>query len=382
MDLTFTPEQEAYRDAVREFTGRTLRPLVSEKYDFSRLVTAEEIAELRKELTAYPIAVQAPIRDDGTFDFIGLGIFLEEISKVNIGLASLASALFFPVWEFDMLLDKGQRERYGYMFDAGKIVAVGMSEPDAGSDAGGIRTTARRTDNGWVINGRKMWSSHAQIASGIIVTARRVDEDNKVSLFILDKRYCTYQALVVPTIGFDATSVCEVVFDNCLAPLDAELTPGPDGLRNALTLTDGARMKLVFFAVGLAQAALDLAVQYAKERTQFGRTIGGYQLVQSLLAEMATEVTAARLLGFRAASMYMAGEPTRQIFSIAKSFATEAAVRITSKAIQVHGAMGLTKECAAERLFRDARMLTIPNGTTQIHQLTIGRALTGISAMR
>ena len=141
-----------------------------------------------------------------------------------------------------------------------------------------------------------------------------------------------------------------------------------------------AGLKIVFEAVGIAQAALDLAVGYAKVRTQAGRPIASFQLVQGLLADMATEVELARLMGYRAASLMMAGAPARAEISMAKSYATEMSVRVASRGIEVHGAIGLTRECAAERYLRDARMLTIPDGTTQIHKLVIGRELTGLNA--
>ena len=214
-----------------------------------------------------------------------------------------------------------------------------------------------------------------------MVAARKVDAgDDQISLFMVDGDEQDYEVRIVPTLGMNATSTCEVLFDDCFVPADAELTPGKGGLSSALSLVEQARLKLVFMAIGVAQASLDLAVRYAKERQQFGRPIGSFQLVQAMLAEMATEIEVSRLLGYRAASLYASGQPARAAMSMVKAYATEAAVRVTSTGIQIHGAMGLTTECEAERYYRDARMLTIPDGTTQIHQLVIGRSLTGLSA--
>jgi alkylation response protein AidB-like acyl-CoA dehydrogenase len=257
-----------------------------------------------------------------------------------------------------------------------------MSEPNAGSNPSQIETTARRADDGgWILNGSKLWTSHAQVAAGVMVAARKIDgDDNLVSLFMVDRDEQEYDVQIVPCLGMDAIETCQVTFQDCWVPAEAELTPGKGGLASALSLVEQARLKIVFMGVGVAQAALDLAVQYAKDRTQFGRPIGSFQLVQAMLADMAIEIEAARLLGYRAASLYAAKQPARMAMSMAKAYATEMSVRVTSKAIQVHGGIGLTKECAAERYFRDARMLTIPDGTTQIHQLVIGRELTGLSA--
>jgi alkylation response protein AidB-like acyl-CoA dehydrogenase len=379
--LVYSEDEAAYRDAVRRFVERELRPLVEEKYDFSRPQTREDIANLRADIAQHDIATEAPRRDDGTTDHICLCIFIEEISRVNMGLASLAGALFFPVWDMVELLSEIQRERYGHLFAPGEMVSMGMSEPNAGSNPSQIETVARRVDDGWVISGRKLWTSHAQIAAGIMVAARKFDGgDRQVSLFMVDRQEQDYEVRVVPTLGMHATSTCEVAFDDCWVPREAELTPGQGGLASALSLVEQARLKMVFMAVGVAQASLEAAVQYARGRTQFGKAIGSFQLVQEMLAEMATQIEAARLLGYRAASLYEAKQPARATMSMAKAYATEMAVRVTSLGIQVHGGIGLTEECNAERYFRDARMLTIPDGTTQIHQLVIGRELTGLSA--
>ncbi|MCU1374279.1 MAG: acyl-CoA dehydrogenase [Actinomycetia bacterium] len=381
MKLVYSEDQAAYRDAVRRFVERELRPLVEGKYDFSRPQTRQDVANLRADLAQHEIATEAPLFEDGSIDHICFCIFIEEISRVNIGLASLAGALFFPVWDMVDLLDEQQRERFGHLFAPGEIVSMGLSEPNAGSNPSQIETVARRVDDGWIISGRKLWTSHAQIASGILVAARKIDgDDRQVSLFMVDRQAQDYEVRTIPTLGMHATSTCEVAFDDMWVPADAEMTPGKGGLASALNLVEQARLKMVFMAVGLAQAALDLAVQYAKDRSQFGKPIGSFQLVQGMLADMAVDLEAARLLGYRAASLYEAGLPARSAMSMAKSYATEMAVRVTSLGIQVHGGIGLTQECNAERYFRDARMLTIPDGTTQIHQLVIGRELTGLSA--
>jgi acyl-CoA dehydrogenase len=260
-------------------------------------------------------------------------------------------------------------------------VSMGLSEPNAGSNPAQIETTARHTDDGWIINGRKLWTSHAAIASGVLVAARKVDSPaQEVSLFLLDADKDKYEVRTIDCIGGDAIATCEVTLDDVHVPEFAEVTPERGGLRSALHLVEQGRLKIVFQAIGVAHAALDLAVEYAKVRTQGGRPIATFQLVQQMLADMATEVELARLIAYRAASLMMTGDPARMEISMAKSFATEAAVRVASLGVQVHGAMGLTRECPAERYLRDARMLTIPDGTTQIHKLVIGRELTGLSA--
>jgi alkylation response protein AidB-like acyl-CoA dehydrogenase len=381
MRAVYTEHQAQYHEYVHGFAEGVLRPLVEQKYDFSRPLNREEIAALRGDVALHDIATSAPLLDDGRLDLVCTGIFIEEISRVNLCLASLATALFFPVWDPTDLLNEGQRQRYASWFTAGEMVSIAISEPDAGSNPSQIETVARRVDDGWLLSGRKLWISHAQLAAGIMVAARKQGgEDDEVSLFMVDREEQEYEVRTIACLGMEATCPCEVVFEDCYVPAEAELTPGKGGLRSALGLVEQSRLKTVFMAVGVAQAALDQAVSYAKDRTQFGRPIGSFQLIQELLADMAMQIEAARLLGYRTASLIAAGQSARAEMSMAKVYASEMAIRVASAGIQVLGAIGLTKEAQAERYLRDARMLTVPSGTTQVHQLVVGRELTGVSA--
>jgi alkylation response protein AidB-like acyl-CoA dehydrogenase len=382
MQVVYSEDQAEYQRQVRSFVERELRPLVETEYDFSRPLTRDDVSGIRSRIASHEIAVTAPRREGGQLDLICFSIFIEEVSKLHFGFGSLAMAIFFEVWDMIDLLNDAQRARYERLFAPGALMSIAISEPNVGSNPSQIEATATRTADGWVLNGTKLWTSHAQISDGIMVACRKLDDgdDQGVSLFIVDRAEQEYDVRSIPCLGMDATSVCEVTFDECWLPAEAEATRGRGGLRSALHLVEQARLRVVSMAVGAAQASLDLAVEYAKSREQFGRPIASFQMVQGMLAEMATQIEAARLLGYRAASLLMAGESARVAMSMAKSFATDIAVDVTSKGIQIHGAMGLTKECKAERYFRDAKMLTIPDGTTQIHQLVIGKALTGISA--
>ena len=383
MNLVFSDEQEEYRRQIRSFTERVLRPLAERQFDFTTPLSRDDIRAIRRVIEGHEIATAPPLRPDGTLDRISLGVFVEEVSRINICLALLGNALFFPLWNIRDLLDEEQAKIYEHVFAPGEIVSMGLSEPNVGSDPTQIETRARRTETGWVINGRKQWTSYATISAGILTACRKAEEDGGgISLFLVDRTTQEYEVGVIPCLGMSAISTCEVRFEDCWVPPEAELTPDRDGLRAALELVEQARFDIVFQSIGVAQAALDLAVSYAKDRTQFGRPIGSFQLIQGMLADMATQLEAARLLAYRACSLVEAGHPARAEISMAKAYATEVGVRVTSAAIQVHGAIGLTKECAAERYLRDARMLTIPDGTTQIHKLVIGRELTGISAFR
>jgi alkylation response protein AidB-like acyl-CoA dehydrogenase len=287
MDLRYTDDQQAYREAVREFSDEVLAPMARTQYDFGRPLARKEIQAMAAALERYELATVPPLTEAGGCDLIYLAMFIEEISRIDLTF----------------------------------------------------------------------------------------------SLFMVGAGTEGCECRPIETIGMDGVALCEVTLTNCRVPLDADLTPGSGGLRAALRLVEQARLKIVFMAVGLCQAALDLAVGYAKERRHSGRPIASLQLVQEMLAEMSTLTECARLLGYQAASTMMAGKPARAEVSRAKAYATEAATRVTSLGIQVHGAMGLTRGYPAEKLFRDARMLTIPDGTTEIHKLVLGRELTGINAL-
>jgi acyl-CoA dehydrogenase len=382
VNLVYSDVQAEYRTQVQRFAEKVLRPLVENEFDFTQALDREDVARFRERIASHEIATSAPVLENGDLDLICFGIFIEEISRVNCGLASLANALFFPVWDMVTLLDEPQLERYGHLFAPGEIMSMGLSEPNVGSNPSQIETTATRVEDGWVLNGHKLWTSHALVAAGVMVVARKIEDGQRgeVALFLVDRDEQKYDIRKIPLLGFNAVSTCEVTFEECWVPTEAEIAADRGGLQSALKLVEQGRLKLIFMAVGVGQASLDLATQYAKDRTQFGKPIGSFQLVQEMLADMAMEVEASRLLAYRAASLYQEGLPARAAVSMAKAYSTEAAVRVTSLGIQVHGAIGLTKECKAEQFFRDARIMTIPDGTTQIHKLVIGRELTGLSA--
>jgi acyl-CoA dehydrogenase len=380
VDLIYTEDQLAYRDAVRSFSDQVLRPINAE-LNLDRHLSAAEVHDLRDRLTKYEIATTAPTTGDESLDLVTAGIFIEEISKVNLGFAALMPWLFFPISTFASLLTAEQRGAYGKLFERGAGMALAMSDTAAEPNPGQIEVSAELQGDSWVLRGRKIWASAADIADVIIVAARDT-QSGEIGLFIVPSGTANCEVTPVDMLGVRAMSECEIGFDDCRIPENARLHL-PDGSASASALSWNGRVRVSFMAVGVAQAALDLAVEHAKSRTQFGRPIGGFQLVQGLLADMAIEVEAMRLLAFRAACLVAADSPKAQVaVSMAKSYNAEAAVRVTSRGIQVHGAIGLATESPAERYFRDARTLTIPDGTTQTHQLIIGRSLTGISTPR
>jgi alkylation response protein AidB-like acyl-CoA dehydrogenase len=378
--MHITDNNDEYRREVRAFMLGVVEPSIAD-LDMSHPLSWEQVQSLHALYSKHDIAISEPTLETGEPDLIAVGIFTEELNRLDASLGAMPAALFFSTLPVRALLDEPQLEAYGHLFEPGHLVSVGLSEPSVGSDPSGVQTTAVRDGDDWIINGAKMWTSNATISEAILVACAVPAEDGAMSLFLVDRATSPYEPRTISCLGMTAISTCEVPFDHVRVPSLARVGGERGGLGMMLGVIARARVNISFTAVGIAQAALDLAVDYAKERTQFGRPIGGFQLVQEMLADMATEIAAGRLLALHAASLLQAGRPARAEVSMAKAFCTEMAVRATSLGIQVHGGMGLAKECRAERYFRDARMQTIPDGTTQIHKLIIGRELVGLSAL-
>jgi alkylation response protein AidB-like acyl-CoA dehydrogenase len=378
--VRLSEEHQQYRVEVRSFMRKVVEPSLS-GLDMSTPLSAEQVRELHQLYSKHDIASSEPTLEDGAPDLVAVGIFTEELNRVSASLGAMPAALFFSNLPIRSLLRPDQLAVYGHLFEPGHLVSIGLSEPNVGSDPSGVETRAVRDAGDWVIDGAKMWTSNATISEAILVACKVPEDDGAMSLFIVERAASGYEPRTISCLGMTAISTCEVPFDGVRVPDLARIGEPRAGLGTMLGVISRARVNIAFTSVGIAQAALDLAVDYAKQRTQFGRPIASFQLVQEMLADMATEIAAGRLLALDAAALLSQGRPARAEVSMAKAFCTEMAVRVTSLGIQVHGGMGLTKECHAERYFRDARMQTIPDGTTQIHKLIIGRELVGISAL-
>lgn len=264
-----------------------------------------------------------------------------------------------------------------------KLAGTAASEPNVGSDPRGIETTAVADGDHYVLNGTKLWISNGPILDVTMVVAslgRDASGRNLISRFLVDRDESPFEAREIPTIGLQQGPLGELHFRDCRVPR-ANLIGEAGDAHHSLTFTWLAnRPNIGLFGVHLMQKALDASIAHTKQRSQFGAPLARFQLVQEMLAEMSTSIDASRLLCYRALSLLDRGVWCHRESSVAKLFATEAAVRVTNLAIQVHGAYGLTKEAPLESWARDARMLTIPDGTTQIHQLIIGRELVGLRA--
>lgn len=379
MDFDPSEEQGMALDGWRRFVANDIAPLVRPFRD--RAFTPEVAHQLLAMMAPYGVG-SGWIPEDGGgpgYDFLTSGLLFEALARVSPDAAGLAWVAEGAALKLYANGSPALRERYLPGMLQGAIIGCSaISEPGIGSSVREMRTRAVRDGDHYRITGEKMWTSNASVADVAIVVARTGEQE--FSMFLVDRAEHGFKTREIDKLGLNGWSMGQMVLDDVRVPAGNLLGGLGAGLRETMKGFDRSRCFVSTLALGIAQAALDDAVEYACQRTQFGKPIAGHQLVQGLLAEMVSDLEASRLLVYRALAMMSQGKRCEMQAAIAKSFTTEAAQRITSKAIQVHGAFGLTREFPVERHFRNARMLTIPDGTTQINQLIIGRKLTGIDA--
>jgi len=316
--------------------------------------------------------------------YTSLVIALEEIARVSgsmaITLDAQTSLFCEPIYLFGT-----EKQKQKYLTPAArgeKIGAFGLTEPQAGSDAGATRTRAVRDGNEWVINGQKILITNGSIADFVVITAR-TDPDPEagtrgISAFIVEKGTPGFEpGRDEKKMGLKGSVTSELFFENCRIPAENLLGKENEGFKQFLTTLDAGRVAIAAMAVGLAQGAFEKAVAYAQEREQFGQPIAKFQAIQWMIADMATEIAAARLLVQRAAWLREQGKRFTKEAAMAKLFATEMSERACHKAIQIHGGYGYVREYEVERMYRDQRLCAIGEGTNEIQHLVIARQVLG-----
>jgi acyl-CoA dehydrogenase len=378
MDLELNEEQRLLRDNARRFLEREVAPLVAEWEARGALPDG-----LYPRLVE-PGFVGATVPASAGGHGLELTSYLVLVEELAYCWGSLRSSVTTHNMVASIIAEAGtpaQRDRHlGGLVRGTTLGFFGLTEPNVGSDAGAVELAAEPDGDAYRLNGSKIMITNGTIAGVGVVIARL--KDAGPTAFVVDREESSYQARPLEKMGNLATSLAELSFEDTRVPRANLLGEPGKGLRLALRGLAGGRCAVAFAAVGLARAALDAAVRYAKERRQFGRVIGGFQLVQEMIAEMANLTDAARLMSYRAAAALEAGGKGILESSQAKLFATEAGQRVAHLAIQVHGGYGYTREFPAERFYRDLRHLTLAEGTSQIQQLVIGRELLGIDAIR
>ena len=380
MDFTFTDEQKQLRKSVREFAEDEIAPHVME-WDESSHFPSEILPKLA-EMGLLGVIFPEEYGGAG-LGYIEYATVIEELARVDgsVGLfvAAHNSLCSNHIYKFG---SEEQKRKYLVPLAQGKkLGAWSLTEPEAGSDAGGTRTTAVRDSQGWILNGSKTFTTngtYADICVAMAVTDKSKDSHG-ISAFILEKGTPGFRpGKKENKLGMRASDTSEIIFTDCRIPGENLLGPEGEGFISSLKILDGGRISIAALGLGMAQGALEAATRYAKERKQFNQPIADFQAIQFKLADMATQVEAARLLVYQAA--WLADQKnvrfTREA-SMAKYFAGEVAVHVASECVQIHGGYGFIKDYPAEKYYRDSKLCTIGEGTSEIQKLVIARQLLG-----
>jgi butyryl-CoA dehydrogenase len=377
MQVDLTDEQRMIQQVARDFAEKEVRP-IAEAIDREARFPAETVRRMG-ELGLMGIAIPEAWGGSGG-DTVAYAVALEEVSRgcaSHGAIMSVNNSLYCePVAKFGT---DEQKRRFLSPFAAGqKLGCFSLTEPEAGSDATNQNTLARGDGGGYVLDGRKIFVTNGREADAVLVFAQtdRAKAHHGVSAFLVDKGHPGFTVVKTEEkLGIRASDTAELLFEGCRVPLEQRLGDEGQGFKIAMATLDGGRIGIAAQAVGIAVAAYEAALVYARERKSFGVPIGQHQMVQWMLADMATGIEAARLLTLRAAALKDRGEPHGAQAAMAKLFASEMAMRVATDAVQIHGGYGFIKEYQVERHFRDAKITQIYEGTSQIQKLVIARHL-------
>ena len=381
MDFELNEEQEILKNTARDFMQREVIPIAGE-YDKNKKFPPREL--IKKMIPIGYIGTVVPEEYGGHGgDYLCYFILVEELAKAWPSLRTIITTVEAVI---NMIFNEGSEEQkrrfLPNLLSARVLSFVGITEPNVGSDAGSIETKAVLDGDYFVINGTKILITNGSMADlGLVFCSTDKRKGPKgISALVVEKEISPYQARDIEKMGMDASVLSEIVFEDCHVPKANMLGRDGEGLKIALSLLGVGRCVVAFSVVGVAEACIEACIKYAKERRQFGKPIGSFQLVQEMIVEMVVETEAARLLAFKAGTMVNQGKRCVKEASIAKLYSSEAALRVAHKAIQIHGGYGYTREFPVERFYRDIRHLTMAEGTSEIQKLIIGREIIGISA--
>ncbi|MEM0202602.1 MAG: acyl-CoA dehydrogenase family protein [Archaeoglobaceae archaeon] len=395
MNFEFSQEHRIFRSSIREFLEKEIVPIVDEKERRGGLTKEEALdlyAKFKKVGIGYdPESIEVYFEDPFYY-----GIASEEISRVWASL-NVVIGMSFPVVFVNLASDE-TRDALGKRLEKNQVIGcLAVTEPEAGSDTSTLKTTAELDGDEYVLNGTKTWISNAPIADVALVAATN-KETGAQEMFLVDRVNSPFETSELHKIGWRCAPTGEIYLKNCRVPKENALSamvakalsgeasiPIPEGVTKLYghmsplsAIFCMMRSGMALMATGISQACLDASISYAKERKQFGRPIGRFQLVQDMLYKMLAITESSRLLAYKALDLVTKGDPrARLMSSLAKGYACEGCVKVAYYAIQIHGGLGLSEEYPLERYFRDARMMTIPDGTTEIQKLIVGRELLG-----
>src|SRR5579884_990450 len=377
MDFGLKPEQVQLRRTVREFAEAEIAPHVSE-WDENQTFPEDVIAHAGR-LGLMGVVFPEELGGAG-LSYIEYSIVIEELARVDpsVGLIIAAHTSLCTNHIYLAGSDE-QKHRYIPKLATGEWIGCwSLTEPEAGSDAAGTRTLAVKEGDSWIINGGKTFTTNAQYADVCVAMAvtDRGASQHGISAFIIEKGTPGFRVGKKENkMGMRASATGEVLFTDCRVPESQLLGRQGEGFIDSLRTLDGGRISIAALSVGAAQGAYEAALKYAKQRKQFGRPISEFQAIQNKLADMATAIDASRLLTYRAASLKDAGARVTKESSMAKLFASESAVQVCNEAVQIHGGYGFIKDYPVEKFYRDVKLCTIGEGTSEIQRMVIARQL-------
>jgi alkylation response protein AidB-like acyl-CoA dehydrogenase len=381
MDFELTDDQRRIRDAAREFADAELGDKIA-PYDQRHEFPHEIVAKLGP-LGFMGVLVPEEYGGAG-LDYVSYALIVEELNRgdASVGITMWAHNSLCTN-HISLFGSPEQKRRWLPRLASGEVVgAWGLTEPGSGSDAAALRTRAEARDGGWVLNGSKAFITNASVG-GVAVVMARTDPERKargISAFVLERGTPGFSAgRPYRKLGLHASDTAELVFEDARVPGDHLLGAPGQGFVQAMQVLEGGRIAMAAMAVGIGQAAVDQAVKYMKQRTAFGRTLAEFNGLQGMLADVATDVEVGRLLTLRAAWLKDAGQPAMHAAAMAKVFASEAAMKAASKAVQIHGGAGYITEFPVERIFRDAKLTEIGEGTSEIQRMVIAREILQLS---
>jgi alkylation response protein AidB-like acyl-CoA dehydrogenase len=377
MNFDLSDEQLQIKASVREFAESEIRPHVMEWDETQHF--PEELRPKLAELGLLGIFFPEEYGGAG-MGYVEYATIIEELGRVCGSVAlSVAAHNSLCSNHIYMFGTEEQKQKYLLPLAQGESFgAWGLTESQAGSDASGTRTTAVRANGGWKVNGSKNFITHALTCNTLVAVAATDKSigSKGITAFIFDKTMEGFRGDKKENkLGMRASETASVVFEDCYVPDENRLGNEGEGFTQAMQVLDGGRISIAALSVGIAQGAYEAAVKYAKERQQFGKPISEFQAIQFKLADMATQIEAARLLTLQAAATKDAGKPVTQKSAMAKLFASEVAVRVSEESVQVHGGYGYTKDYPAEKYWRDSKLCTIGEGTSEIQRMVIARNL-------
>jgi alkylation response protein AidB-like acyl-CoA dehydrogenase len=377
MDFEYTPDQVQLRREVREFATREILPHVME-WDEAQIFPLEVVKQLGK--LGYMGSIFPEEYGGSGLGYVDYSIIIEELSRVDASVGIIVAAhTSLCCNHIYKAGSEEQKQKYLPKLTSGEWIGCwSLTEPEAGSDAAGTRTTAVREGDCWIVNGSKTFTTNAHYADvcvGMAVTARGAQQHG-ISAFIFEKDTPGFRpGKKENKLGMRASATGEVIFTNCRLPQSQLCGLEGEGFVDSLRILDGGRVSIAALSIGIAQGAYDAALGYSKIRKQFNRPISEFQTIQNKLVDMATSIDASRLLTYRAAIMLDQGKRVTRESAMAKLFSSEAAVKVADEAVQIHGGYGFIKDYPVEKFYRDVKLCTIGEGTSEIQRLVIARQL-------